>query len=63
MPIPKGFEEDPRRLGPMMTPAALESVAKDLYEEVCCGTRELWPIDSERFEQSHESRDQVHFHC
>ena len=48
MPIPKGFERQAKRLRPMAMPAHFEEVAKQLFEEVCCGSRSLWPFEPGR---------------
>lgn len=40
-----------RRLGPMAMPAHLEPVAERLFEEACCGSRSMWPLDTKRFEE------------
>lgn len=47
MDLPDGFDKLVHRLRPMAMPAQLEEEAKRLFEGVCCGSRSLWPIDSE----------------
>jgi hypothetical protein len=49
--IPKGFEKHALRLRPMAMPAHLEEVAKQLFEDVCCGSRSLWPFEPERMKE------------
>jgi hypothetical protein len=49
--IPKAFEKHIQRLRPMAMPAHLEEVAKQLFEEVCCGSRSLWPVEPERMKE------------
>lgn len=49
--IPKAFEKHIQRLSPMAMPAHLEEVAKQLFEDVCCGSRSLWPLDPERMKE------------
>lgn len=49
--IPKAFEQQLRHLRPMAMPAHLEEVAKQLFEEVCCGSRSLWPFERERMKE------------
>ena len=49
--LPKTFEKHLLRLRPMVMPAQLEEPAKQLFEEVCCGTRALWPFNPERMSE------------
>lgn len=51
MTIPNGFEKQAERLHPMAMPAHLEGVAAQLFEEVCCGSRSLWPFEPERMKE------------
>ena len=51
MTIPKGFEKQAERLRPMAMPAHLEEVAKQLLEEICCGSCSLWPLEPERMKE------------
>jgi hypothetical protein len=49
--ISKALEKHALRLRPMAMPAHLEEVAKQLYEEVCCGSRSLWPFEPESMKE------------
>ena len=40
----------------MAMPAHLEPVAYQLFEEACCGSRSMWPIDTARFKEDKEYR-------
>jgi len=51
MTIPKGFERQAEHLRPTAMPVHLEEVAKRLFEEVCCGSRSLWPFEPERMKE------------
>lgn len=48
---PKVLEKHIQNLRPMAMPAHLEEVANQLFEEVCCGSRSLWPFDPERMKE------------
>lgn len=58
--IPKALEKHAHRLRPMAMPAHLEEVAKQLFEEVCCGSRSLWPFKPERLKEDREFREQFY---
>ncbi|GAB3751269.1 hypothetical protein [Lysobacter olei] len=45
-----------RRLGPMAMPAHLEPIAEQLFDEVCCGSRSMWPVDTKRFKEDEAYR-------
>ncbi len=45
------FEKRLKFLRPMAMPAELEPVARQLGQDVCCGTRAMWPIDGERLRE------------
>lgn len=61
MMISKGFEKQAQRLRSMAMPAQLEEVARQLFEDVCCGSRSLWPFELERVNEDREFREQ--FYC
>lgn len=44
----------------MAMPAHLEEIAKQLFEEVCCGSRSLWPLEPARLKEDHEFREQFY---
>lgn len=56
MEIPKGFEKRVQRLRPMAIPVSLEDEANALFEEVCCGSRSMWPPEPERIREKGEYR-------
>jgi hypothetical protein len=37
------YDRQLRRLRPMSVPTKFEQIGKSLFEEVCCGSRSLWP--------------------
>lgn len=45
MAIHEELEKRARRLAPMAIKGCFEDEAKYLFEEVCCGSRSLWPLD------------------
>lgn len=49
-----------RRLAPMAMPAYLEPIANELFDEVCCGSRPLWPLDTKRFEEDESYRSEFY---
>lgn len=49
-----------RRLSPMAMPAHLETVAEQLFEEACCGSRSLWPLDTKRFHEDEAYRGEFY---
>lgn len=60
MTIPKGLEKRAQRLRPMAIPARFEDDAKSLFEEVCCGSRSLWPLEPESLKNDVELRTQFY---
>lgn len=54
----KGLEKRIERLSPMKAPSHLEDEAKSLFEETCCGSRPLWPLDEEALKGSEDLRHQ-----
>jgi hypothetical protein len=58
--IPTNLEKHADHLRPMAMPAHLEDVAKQLFEEVCCGSRSLWPFQPERLKDDREFREQFY---
>ena len=45
MMVRNGLEKHAQRLRPMAIPACFEDEAKSLFEEICCGSRSLWPLE------------------
>lgn len=60
MTILKGLEKRARLLRQMAITANLEGEAKALFEEVCCGSRPLWPLESGALKQRGELRSEFY---
>lgn len=54
--IPKGLETRAKRLRPMAIQAGLEDEARNLFEEVCCGSRPLLPLKPDSLKADGELR-------
>lgn len=58
--ITEGDKKRIRRLAPMAMPAHLEPIAEQLFDEVCCGSRSMWPLDTKRFKEDEAYRGEFY---
>lgn len=56
MTISKALEKRAALLRPMAIPGRFESEAKNLFEETCCGSRSLWPLEPESLKEQTDLR-------
>ncbi|MGE5386073.1 MAG: hypothetical protein ACM3SV_09315 [Betaproteobacteria bacterium] len=54
--IPKGFEKRVHQLRPMAIQGCFEDEAKSLFEEICCGSRSLWPLEPDSLKAQDDLR-------
>lgn len=56
MITPRELERRAKCLQPVAIPACFEDEAKSLFEEVCCGSRPLWPLKPQSLKERGELR-------